>query len=61
LFDRPKPTVGCSANRRRRRRVEESWKPPGKLKSLKMRTAYFFEMSQICNPATWHNNPEDLN
>jgi hypothetical protein len=25
LFDRPKPTVGCSANGRRRRRIREKW------------------------------------
>jgi hypothetical protein len=59
LYERLKPTGGCSANRKKR--VEESWKPPGKLKSLKVRMACFFEMSQIYNPATRHNNPEDLN
>ena len=41
-------------------RVEESWKPLGKLKSLKIRTACFFEMSRIGNPATRPNNHEDL-
>jgi hypothetical protein len=26
LFDRPKPTVGCSASGRRRRRMQENWR-----------------------------------
>jgi hypothetical protein len=42
------------------KRVEESWKPLGKLKSLKMRTACPFEMSRIGIPATGCNNPEDV-